>query len=156
MVTGDVPAAPTVFERGGGIDHGAALAHERVAIAAGKDGADKNTWNIWGEGAAVATEAALIACKVEGLIRWGVWLKQIKDGSEQRIDGRDFDGAADAVTDVGVVAKVDDAWGLRVDEVVLFAGFGKDQDLGGLWDVEVLHQGAQDGPGVGAIDLDFA
>jgi len=155
MVTGDVPAAPAVGKGGGGVDESAAVAHEGVAFAAGEDGADEDAGDVRGERAAVAAEAALVALEREGFVWWGVGFEEVEDGAEDGIDGGDFDGAAEAVAEVGVVAEVDGARGLRVNEVVLFAGLGKDENLGGLRDVEVFHEASEDGPGVRPVESEF-
>lgn len=156
VVAGDVPAAPAVGEGGGGVDEGAAVAHEGVAFAAGEDGAYEDAGDVWGEGAAVATEAALVAFEGEGLVGGDVGFEEVEDGAEGGVDGGDFDGAAEAVAEVGVVAEVDGAGGLGVDEVVLLAGFGEDEELRGFGDIELLHEAAEDGPGVGAVEFEGA
>ena len=156
VVAGDVPAAPAVGEGSGGVDEGAAVAHEGVAFAAGEDGAYEDAGDVWGEGAAVATEAALVAFEGEGLVGGDVGFEEVEDGAEGGVDGGDFDGAAEAVAEVGVVAEVDGAGGLGVDEVVLLAGFGEDEELRGFGDIELLHEAAEDGPGVGAVEFEGA
>lgn len=95
----------------------------------------------------------MVAFEGEGLVGGNVRFEQVEDGAEDGVDGGDFDGAAEAVAEVGIVTEEDGARGLGVDEVVLFAGFGEDQDLRGLGDVELLHEAPEDGPGVAAIEL---
>lgn len=50
-----------------------------------------------------------------------------------------FDIAAGNVSDVGVFVEEEGAGGVGVDEVVLFAGFGEDEDLGFGGDVEMVE-----------------
>lgn len=50
-----------------------------------------------------------------------------------------FHIAAGDVSDVGVFVEEERAWVVRVDEVVLLAGFGEDEDLGFGGDVELFE-----------------
>lgn len=64
----------------------------------------------------------------------------MEDGAEFFVEGDGFDIPAGDPADVGVLVEVDGAGRFGGDESVLGAGFGVDEDLGFLRDIEQLQE----------------
>lgn len=140
---GHVVAAPAFWDWAGVIGEEATACEVELTRIAGEDRADEDAGCILCASGAVTRHAVgSIAGDLDRLVPAWVF-DQVEICAEGCVVDNHLDVSAGDVSNVGVFAEENGSRVVGSDKVVLFAGFGEDQNLGRLSDVEGFENEAE-------------